>query len=314
MRSIVLTALSLALLTSSLSALNTPSSSKFDRRISYATYNADDVFLVKCKNGYVSMLQFADNERIVNIATGFSSGWEIVDKENFLFIKPKAYVINESEQNAPKTMTDSNGDEIDFQMPSVIQPNAKEWNTNLIVTTTNKIYIFDLRLDEENINYRVKFNYPQDEKLKEQNKKQALELAKKQIDEKKELDTEVDKVNVPRNWDFMMHVNKGSDTIAPDFVYDDGVFTYIGFNSTKTIPSIFLFDEANKESILNTHLKKDGNYDVLVVHKIAQKLLLRSGDKLVGIMNNSYGKNPLSKTYDTTKQNIEREILDNGSK
>ena len=111
-----------------------------------------------------------------------------------------------------------------------------------------------------------------------------------------------------------MHVNKGSDTIAPDFVYDDGVFTYIGFNSTKTIPSIFLFDEANKESILNTHLKKDGNYDVLVVHKIAQKLLLRSGDKLVGIMNNSYGKNPLSKTYDTTKQNIEREILDNGSK
>ena len=187
MRSIVLTALSLALLTSSLSALNTPSSSKFDRRVSYATYNADDVFLVKCKNGYVSMLQFADNERIVNIATGFSSGWEIVDKENFLFIKPKAYVINESEQNTPKTMTDSNGDEIDFQMPSVIQPNAKEWNTNLIVTTTNKIYIFDLRLDEENINYRVKFNYPLDEKLKEQNKKQALELAKKQIDEKKEL-------------------------------------------------------------------------------------------------------------------------------
>lgn len=79
MRSIVLTALSLALLTSSLSALNTPSSSKFDRRVSYATYNADDVFLVKCKNGYVSMLQFADNERIVNIATGFSSGWEIVE-------------------------------------------------------------------------------------------------------------------------------------------------------------------------------------------------------------------------------------------
>lgn len=85
-----------------------------------------------------------------------------------------------------------------------------------------------------------------------------------------------------------------------------------GFNNKKTIPSVFLYENINKkskESILNTHLKKDGNYDVLVIHKTAQKILLRSGDKLVGIFNNGYAKNPLDKTYNTINRSVEREII-----
>ena len=113
---------------------------------------------------------------------------------------------------------------------------------------------------------------------------------------------------MPRNWNFVMHVNKGSETIAPEFAYDDGVFTYLGFSTTKTIPSVFLFDEKNQESILNTHLKKDGNYDVLVIHKTAEKILLRSGDKLVGIFNQAYARNPLDRTYTTKSKNVVREI------
>ena len=105
-----------------------------------------------------------------------------------------------------------------------------------------------------------------------------------------------------------MHVNKGSETIAPDFAYDDGVFTYLGFNSTKTIPSVFLYDETNKESILNTHLKKDGKFDVLVIHQTAKQILLRSGNKLVGIMNSGYAKNPLEQTRETTGKSVSREI------
>ena len=292
-------------LTSNLSALETPKGSKFDNRVSFATYNADDVFLVKCKNGFVSMLEFDSEERIVNIATGFSNGWELMDKDNFLFIKPKSYEINQAEQE----MVDENGEKIEFAGASVIEPNAKDWNTNLIVTTNKRIYVFDLVLDED-INYKVQFAYPQDKKIKDDIKKMAEIRAKQEKAELAKLETETNRVNVPRNWNFLMHINKGSDTIAPDFTYDDGVFTYIGFSSIKTIPSVFLFDETNNESILNTHLKKDGDYDVLVVHKTAKQILLRSGDKLVGIFNQGYGKNPLRKTYDTTKQNVVREIIE----
>lgn len=291
-------------------AISIPKTSKFDSRITFAIYNANDVFQVNCKNGFVTMLEFGDDERIVNIATGFGDGWELVDKENFLFIKPKAYIIKQEEQ----TLADENGEEVELQT-MVIQPNSADWKTNLIVTTNKRIYVFDLEiiLEDKNINYKVEFSYPDEVKQKQKDKlaeeKRLKEIEKNQLNIK----TELNKVTIPRNWDFMMHINKGSDTIAPDFAYDDGVFTYLGFNNTKTIPSVFLYEYINdehKESILNTHLKKDGNYDVLVIHKTAKQILLRSGDKLVGIFNNGYAKNPLDKTYNTINKSVEREIIE----
>ena len=89
-----------------------------------------------------------------------------------------------------------------------------------------------------------------------------------------------------------MKVNQGSENITPNFAYDDGVFTYLGFDNTKIFPAVFAY-ELGKESILNTHIKKDGNYDVLVIHQTLPKILLRSGDKVVGIFNRGYTKNPL---------------------
>lgn len=301
----------LVLFASNCFALNVPSISKYDPRITFAVYNASDVYLVKCKNGYVSMLEFSQDERILNIATGFSDGWEIIERDNYLFIKPKAYVIKQEEQS----FTDKNGEQIEFVGSSVIQPNPTDWKTNLIVTTTKRIYAFDLTIEEEgNINYKVQFSYPADIKNAKDAKILAEKKAKEEAEEKESLQTELEKTTVPRNWDYMMHINKNSQTISPDFAYDDGVFTYLGFNNTKTIPSVFLYDEAlqdkNKESILNTHIKKDGNYDVLVIHKTAQKILLRSGNKLVGIFNGGYAKNPPIKTHETISKNVEREIIE----
>ena len=56
--------------------------------------------------------------------------------------------------------------------------------------------------------------------------------------------------------------------------------------------------EGSTESLLNTNVKQDGNYQVLVIQKTAEKLVLRSGEKVVGIYNQSYGKTPVS--YNTT--------------
>lgn len=289
-------------------ALSTPKTSKFDKRITYTTYNADDVVLIKCKEGYVSIIEFEKDERILNIATGFSDGWEVMDKDNYLFIKPKSYVMKAEEQN----MSDENGEKVEFYGSSVIQPNPTDWKTNLIVTTNkDKIYTFDLELGEANkINYKLAFNYITPKEQLDKVKAQK-EIAEKQAKEKAEYQKEIERNTIPRNWNFVMHVNKDSQTIAPDFAYDDGVFTYLGFSSTKTIPSVFLYDEVNKENILNNHIKKDGKYDVIVIHKTAEKILLRSGNKLVGIVNKGYGQNPLDRTYSTNKDNIQREIIDN---
>ena len=290
----------LILLSSFAHALDIPKSSNLDPRITFAMYEAKNVVLIRCKVGYVSMVEFEKDERILNIATGFLAGWEISDKDNYLFIKPKAYAINTAEQD----MTDENGDKIKFQGSTIIQPNENDWKTNLLVTTNkNRVYHFDLVLanNKNNVNYRVEFAYT--------TQKDELKIKQKIAKQKAELKKELERVNIPRNWNFVMHVNKDSQSITPDIAYDDGVFTYLGFSTTKTIPSAFLFDKKNKESILNTHIKKDGKYDVLVIHKTAKQILLRSGDKLVGIFNKGYGQNPKDETNNTNKANIIREII-----
>ncbi|ECP1109760.1 P-type conjugative transfer protein VirB9, partial [Campylobacter jejuni] len=245
------------LLCSFIWALNIPKTSTFDKRIAYAIYNANDVFQINAKNGYVSVLEFGIDERIINTATGFAEGWDLIEKDNLLFIKPKAYKTQLVQQE------NNNIGESQASQEFVLDPNPHDWKTNLIVITNLNTYVFDLKLVNQNNNatYKLSFSYP----------KKDLEATKKFLEaqEQEKIRTDLNKNTIPRNWDFYMKVNKGSEDISPNFAYDDGVFTYLGFDNTKTFPAVFMYDNG-KESILNTHIKKDGNYEVLVIQKITK--------------------------------------------
>ena len=254
------------------------------------------------KNGYVSVIEFGKDERIINTATGFSEGWELTDKGNLLFVKPKAYTT--------KYIHSENPEEGNAVSEIIIDPNPSQWRTNLIVTTNVNMYVFELVLNSKEKVYKLSFTYPQKEL---ENIQKLQDELKKQIEEDR-LDTSLNRVSTPRNWDFYMKVNKESESITPNFAYDDGVFTYLGFDNTKTFPAVFAY-ELGKESILNTHIKKDGNYDVLVIHKTLPKILLRSGNKVVGIFNRGYAKNPRNSTPQTSNdEEVERVLLDEKSK
>lgn len=277
-------------------AIDIPKSTLFDKRIVYTNFNKDDVFQIYAKNGYTTVIQFSENERILDIASGFSSGWDIQDRRNFVFIKPKSYESNFA--------VDELGETINKKM--IIDPNPNDWKTNLIVLTNKREYVFNLDLNiEKNSHFKLTFKYPQDE----QEKKQQKEKLKKEIIEKDEIKEELNKTAIPRNWDYYMNQKKDSENISPTFAYDDGQFTYLGFSSTKDIPSVFLY-ENDKESILNTHIKKDGNYDVLIIQKTAKQFVLRSGDRIVGIWNKSFGINPKEVPQTTISKDVRREIID----
>ncbi|MBZ8007134.1 TrbG/VirB9 family P-type conjugative transfer protein [Campylobacter sp. RM9334] len=282
--------------------VNIPKPTKEDKRIQVAEFNANEVYEIKAKNGYISMLKFAHDERIINIVCGFLEGWSIKSDTNFIFIKPQAYIAKAQEQ----TMVDSNGNLVSFSdnQDVVIQPNAKDWKTNLIITTNKRIYTFDLLLTAKlDSSYRVDFKYTDD--IAKVN--QLIANKTKLENEEKEIEQELNNINVPKNYHFVQHVNKNSEDISVDYAYDDGVFTYLAFNTNKTIPSVFEYDKQNKESILNTHITKDNDYTVLVIHKIPKQILLRSGDKLVGIKNLGAGKN-LYPLKNTKSDKVERVI------
>ncbi|MCG3667490.1 P-type conjugative transfer protein VirB9 [Aliarcobacter butzleri] len=276
-------------------AIEVPKGTIFDKRVVYTDFNKDDVFQIYGKNGYTTVIQFSDDERILDMASGFSQGWDIQDRRNFIFIKPKSYESQFSVDEFGETVNKK----------SIIEPTPNEWKTNLIVLTNKREYIFNLDLNVEmNSFFKFTFRYPTDELEKQ---KKQLELEKQEA-EKQAIQDELNRTAVPRNWDYYMNINPESENIAPIFAYDDGQFTYLGFDSTKDIPSVFLY-ENDKESILNSHVKKDGNYDVLVIQKTAQQIILRSGKRIIGIWNKSFGVNPLEIPKTTNSPNLERKVI-----
>jgi len=277
-------------------AYDVPKKSIYDKRVVSTFYNENDVVQVLAQNGKTTILKFEDDEEIKDLGSGFNDGWDLQPKSNYVWIKPKAYVS--------KFATNEMGETVNKSI--IIEPNKIDWTTNLIVVTNKRDYLFKLVLANNEVYYKVSFNYP----AQEQKEKEQEEIKKVQELEQKEIIQELNKTTVPRNWDYYQNMNKGSENILPTYAYDDGIFTYFGFDSTKDIPSVFLF-ENDKESILNTNIKKDGNFTVLVIHKTAEKMILRSGKRIIGVLNGSYGVNPLPKTQTTISNKIEREIIEN---
>ena len=250
---------------SSLLGIEIPKPTIFDKRVVYTDFNKDDVFQIYGKNGYTTVVQFSPDEVILDMASGFSQGWDFQDRRNYIFIKPKSYESTFAVDEFGETVNKK----------SIIEPTPDEWKTNLIVLTNKREYIFNLDLNvEQNSFFKFTFSYPADEKAKED---MQLALMKKEV-EKQEVQTELNRTAIPRNWDYYMNINPESENISPSFAYDDGQFTYLGFDSTKDIPSVFLY-ENEKESILNNHIKKEGNYDVLVIQKTAKQIVDKKLDK-----------------------------------
>jgi type IV secretion system protein VirB9 len=265
-----------------------------DGRIKYLTFGLDEIFTVKATSGYLTVIQFSKSETVISAATGFKDGWDIGSVGNFIYIKPIGFKAGESE----------------------IEPNAKDWRTNIFIQTTRRTYMGNLEVSENNeYQYRISFKYPEDDKerarekaRKEKARKEALRKAEKEKAEKERIKNELAKKTVPRNWNYVLNKNKNSEEIVPDYVYDDGTFTYFGFNKTKSFPTIFEKEELG-ESLLSTHAEKNNDYNVLVVHQLVKLIYLRKGNKLVAIFNKGYGVNPNYEYSDTINKNIKREII-----
>ena len=169
--------------------------------------------------------------------------------------------------------------------------------------------------ENNNYQYRITFKYPQDEAeeaariaAEEKARKKAEKERLKKIKNQERIKKELAKKTVPRNWNYVLKKNKNSTDIVPDYVYDDGTFTYFGFSKTKSFPTVFEKEEEG-ESLLNTHTQKNNNYNILVIHQLVKLVYLRKGEKLVAILNRGYGINPQYEYSDTINKNIKREII-----
>lgn len=285
-------ALVLAAISGTTFAADIPQGSKFDNRIQYVNYNAGDVVVVRSIAGTGSRLVFSANETILDVASGFSQGWEFSDRNNVLYIKAKS--LKGENGMAP--------------MP----PEAGKWDTNLMVKTNLRLYDFDLKLlsgsssarvpANQQIAYRVEFKYPEEEAA----------LAK-QHEEKKKAQAKLDAESEPRNWNYSMQIGDASDNIAPTMAYDDGRFTYLKFPNNRDFPAAFLVASDKSESLVNSHIDP-AKPDVLVIQRVSREMVLRLGNAVVGIYNDSFDADGIPANDGTTVPGVKRILRAEGNK
>jgi type IV secretion system protein VirB9 len=104
------------------------------------------------------------------------------------------------------------------------------------------------------------------------------------------------------NSSYSAAVGRASDDIAPTLVFDDGRFTYLRFPGNRELPAVFEVRADSSESLVNARMEGD----LLVVDRVARRLVLRAGTAVVGIWNDAFDIDGIAPVRGTTVPGVER--------
>jgi type IV secretion system protein VirB9 len=156
-----------------------------------------------------------------------------------------------------------------------LKPKASKVSTNLTVLTNRREYQFDYtatgeRPDsrEPDLTYVLRFTY------------QKLPPA---ADSSAKIERELDAAATqrPRNFDYWYCGFSGLKPIAAS---DDGVHTRLRFGAHAELPAIFVRNDDGTESLLNFNMEAGD----VVIHRVAQRFVLRRGLLRGCIVNKSF--------------------------
>ncbi|HKG77584.1 MAG TPA: P-type conjugative transfer protein VirB9 [Beijerinckiaceae bacterium] len=257
-------------------ALQVPRGNARDDRVRTVIYDPYNVTKVVGVIRSSTQVMFADDEEVVHVAVGDAIAWEVAPAGNILFLKPR-------ERHPP---------------------------TNLQVVTTRRdgskrSYQFDLSMREGSMGpgtdtyFVVRFAYPDDEAARAR-----AEAAIRRTDAGSRVaDTVLDLHQRfgPRNWSYSA---QGRGAIEPQAVYDDGKSTTFRFEGNLEIPAIYIVNSDGQESLIN----KDVRGDLVVVHAIAPKFVLRRGGDVICVYNEAYSPSGINPRTGTTSPSVQRTL------
>ncbi|CAH0299627.1 Type IV secretion system protein virB9 [Erwinia aphidicola] len=284
-----------------------PSGSGYDPRNQNVNYNPQNTTVINSAVGYTTTLVFDDDETVISARTGFPQGWTVNKEDNLVYVEVKP--VKQTVQN---NNTDENGKQSSEIVNVALDPenDLERWRTNLFVRTTKRNYSMELNArtfsQPNKIAFVVNYQYPQ-EKRKAQadiEKKRIETLNKRQ--EEQTINKALENGKSPRNWEYWKRIADGSQSISPDYAYDDGRYTWLGFSPVKKIPSVFVMS-GKQETLTNPVIKNSGSFTVIGI-PVDQRFVLRLGDLVVGIENRGFGKVRLP-AGDTVSPSVEKEVI-----
>ena len=194
-----------------------------DSRIRSVAYNADQIVRILGKPGIQSTIQFADDERIENVAVGDSSAWQITPnhRADLLFVKPL----------------------------------VARTHTNMTVVTDHRTYMFDLVAEGKAAAavYALKFSYPRDKAAQDASRPVQQAAATTQQAQQPAL---MAAERLHFDWK-----TKGNGKLLPTRVFDDGSSLYLVWGKDTPLPAILTVSEDRKEGPVNYRMS--GEYIVV---------------------------------------------------
>ncbi|PPD55392.1 MAG: type IV secretion system protein VirB9 [Methylotenera sp.] len=252
-----------------------------DHKVQFVPYDKNKATLIKAKRGFATHIKLDSNEGITEVAGGDSANWNVSASKgnNDLFLSPK----------------------------------STAHDTNMVVATNKRHYVFDLRVlnnnaPEQGIWY-LAFTY---ENAPDSAAMSAVSIpTKAQIAKTEQASIQALAAESPvlKNTQYSMQIMPNSDGIAPKSVGDDGNFTYLYLPHHREIPAVFSVAADGRETMVNTHMDGD-NSDTMVIHGVAKHFVLRLDTQVVGVWNEAYDIDGGSPRNGTVIPHVSRKVVE----
>ena len=244
------------------------------RRIEHVDFRDDLVYPLLGVTNHPLVIEFPDDQTILEVAGGGIGGWDVQRKGPRLFVRAL--------------------------------PEAKL--STLLVVTDAHSYVFDLvpaRPSPENLRVRrSRFVFNAPAKVEEAAPIAAApplavnKAAEKSVEIAPPVSAEPEIAKVPVavpaetpatkpvfNRNYSMQIVKEEVIIHPKEVFDDGVFTWFLFPKSQSVTVLYKSVPGTKEeAVINFHM--EGDY--VVAHSTAALWNLRLGGSLIGVFNDSF--------------------------
>ncbi|MBX3644253.1 MAG: TrbG/VirB9 family P-type conjugative transfer protein [Rubrivivax sp.] len=106
------------------------------------------------------------------------------------------------------------------------------------------------------------------------------------------------------NAEYSIAEGSASTDIVPTLIFDDGRFTYLRFPGNREVPAVFQVLGDGSEAVVNVRMEDD----LLVVDRVARRLMLRAGTAVVGVWNEAFDIDGVPPVDATTVPGVRRTV------
>ncbi|SCX35822.1 P-type conjugative transfer protein VirB9 [Agrobacterium rosae] len=251
------------ILSSPVSAEQSPRSGGYDERVQIVAYNPMNVVRVIGSPTNSTQIIFGAGEEITHVAVGDADAWLAQPAGNLLFIKPTEIRLSTNMQVVTKRIDGSNRS---YQFRLVATRRGNDGGSAAI--------------------FAVSFTYPEDVRAgRAAMNARAAALAREQAAQSRLSQAWAEG---PRNW---RYVAQGSVMLEPTEVSDNGRQTAFRFPGNMRVPTIYTAAPDGTETIVPYTMV----HDIAVVQTTAREFTLRDGQEVLRIINQGFdpvGRNP----------------------